>query len=37
VEYMYPEMSAYVREDEFKEMFEYPTETRHKSLIIGLT
>ena len=37
VEHIYPEISAYVKEDEFKALFEYSTETRHDSLIIDLT
>ena len=37
VEHIYPEISAYVKEDEFRALFEYSTETRHDSLIIDLT
>ena len=37
VDHIYPEISAYVKEDEFKALFEYSTETRHDSLIIDLT
>ena len=37
VEHIYPEISAYVKEDEFKTLFEYSTEIRHDSLIIDLT
>ncbi len=37
VDHIYPEISAYVKEEDFKTLFEYSTETRHDSLIIDLT
>jgi hypothetical protein len=37
VEQIYPEISAYVVEEDFMKLFEYSTHTPHDSLIIDLT